>query len=122
MKNTTKSEINYYQMLLDENEDRDEEDDEISCVGAGLGSGLKFTKEIHVMKYTQAMKTPDKDNGTDAVFEEHEGMVKRQVWREELKKNVPKNDKVLTSTRATKKKASGRFRAMLNGTGYEQVD
>jgi hypothetical protein len=49
MKNTTKSEINYYQMLLDENQDYDDEDDEISCVGAGLRGGFKPTKELNVM-------------------------------------------------------------------------
>jgi hypothetical protein len=90
MKNTTKSERNYYQILSDENEDCDDEDDEIACVGAGLGGGFKSTKEFYVMKYKNAMKTPDKDYWTDAVFEEHERIVKRQVWRTELKKNVPR--------------------------------
>jgi hypothetical protein len=67
------------------------------------------------------MKTPDKDNWTDEVFEEHERMIKRQVWRTELKKNVPKGAKVLTSTWAMKKKVSGSFRARLNARGYEQA-
>jgi hypothetical protein len=122
MKNMTKIERNYYQMLLDENEDCDEEDHEIACVGAGLGGGFKSTKELHAMKYKQVMKTPGKDNWTDALFEEHERMVKRKVWSAELRKNVPKDAKVLTSTWAMKKKANGRFRARLNARGYEQVD
>jgi hypothetical protein len=110
--------------LLDEDEDEncEDEDEEIACVGAGLGRGFQSTKELHVMKYKQAMNTKDKDMWTEAVFEEHERMVKRQVWRTELKKDVPKGAKVMTSTWATKKNASGRYRARLNARGYEQVD
>jgi hypothetical protein len=74
------------------------------------------------MKYKQAMKTKDKDMWTEAVFEEHDRMVKRQVWRTELKKDVPKGENIITSTWAMKKKASGRYRARLNAIGYEQVD
>jgi hypothetical protein len=122
--NSTKCERNYYSLLLDENdyEDCEEEDEEISCVGAGLGGGFQSTKELHVIKYKQAMKTKDKDMWNEAVFEEHDRMVKRQVWRTELKKDVPKGAKILTSTWAMKKKASGRYRSRLNARGYEQVD
>jgi hypothetical protein len=81
-------------MLLDENEYFDEKDDDISCVGAWLGGGFKSTKELHVMKFKHAMETPDKDHWTDAVFEEHERMVKRQVCRADLRKKVPKYAKV----------------------------
>jgi hypothetical protein len=77
-------------MLLDENQDCEEEDDDNSCGGAGLWGEFKSTKELHVMKYKRAMKTPDKDNWTDAVFEEPERMVKRQVWRAENKKKRAK--------------------------------
>jgi hypothetical protein len=59
---------------------------------------------------------------TEAVFEEHDRMVKRQVWRTELKKDVPKGAKILTSTWAMKKKVNGIYRARLNAIGYEQVD
>jgi hypothetical protein len=121
---STECERNYYSLLLDENdyEDCEEEDEEIACVGAGLGGGFQSTKELHVMKYKQAMKTKDKDMWTEAVFEEHDRMVKREVWRTELKKDVTKVAKILTSTWATKKKASGGYRARLNARGYEQVD
>lgn len=122
--NSTKLERNYYSLLLDEHEyeDGEDEDEEIACVGAGLGGGFQSTKELHVMKYKQAMKTKDKDMWTEAIFEEHDRMVKRQVWRTEPKKDVAKGAKILTSTWAMKKKASGRYRARLNARGYEQVD
>jgi hypothetical protein len=86
---------------LDEDDDHNEEDEEIVCIGAGLGGGYESTKEL------QVMKTKVKDNWTGAVFEEHERMVKHQVWRAELKKDVPKGAKVLTSTRIMKKRARG---------------
>jgi hypothetical protein len=95
-------------MLLDEdgNVDCNDEDDEIACVGAGLGGGFNITKELHVMTYKQAMNTKDTSyRWTNADFEEHKRIVKRQVWRDEIKKNVPKGAKVLTSTWAMNKKA-----------------
>jgi hypothetical protein len=103
--NSTECERNYYSLLLDENdyEDCEEEDEEIACVGAGSGGVFQITKELHVMKYKQAMKTKDKDMWTEAVFEEHDRMGKRQVWRTELKKDVPKGAKILTSSWAMKK-------------------
>ena len=32
---------------------------EICGVGAGVGGGFKDTHELHVMKYKEAMKSPD---------------------------------------------------------------
>jgi hypothetical protein len=52
------------------------------------------------------MKGPDKDKWEDTVFEEHERMVKIQVWRAVPKKDVPKNTKVMTSIWAMKKKSN----------------
>jgi hypothetical protein len=57
--------MNYYSMLLDEGDDCEDEDDEIVCFGAGLGGGFQSTKELHVMKYKQAMKNKDKDKDKD---------------------------------------------------------
>jgi hypothetical protein len=96
--NSTKLEKSFYSLLMDEDEyeDCENEDEEIACVGAGLGGGFQSTKDLHVIKYKQAMNTKDNDMWTEAVFEEHERMVKRQVWRTELKKDVPQGTKVLT--------------------------
>ena len=38
-----------------------------SCVGAKIGGGFQNTKEIHVMKYKEAMTTNDKDDWESAV-------------------------------------------------------
>jgi hypothetical protein len=66
------------------------------------------------------MKGPDKDKWETAIFEEHERMVKNQVWRAVPKKDVPKNAKVMSSTWAMKKKSNETYRARLNARGYEK--
>jgi hypothetical protein len=57
-----------------------------------------------------------------AVFEEHERMVKNQVWRAVPKKYVPKNAKVMSSTWAMNKKLNGTYCDRYNTRGYEQVN
>jgi Reverse transcriptase (RNA-dependent DNA polymerase) len=57
-----------------------------------------------------------------AVDEEHDRMVKNKVWEAVPKSSVPKGAKILTSTWAMKKKASGVYHARLNARGYEQID
>jgi hypothetical protein len=55
--------------------------DEVNCVGAGIGGGFVNTKELHVMKYQQAMETKDVKNWERAVDEEHDRMVNHRVWQ-----------------------------------------
>jgi hypothetical protein len=102
----TKAEENYY-ALLDQGGEAEFDPEELICIGAALGRGFQNTQELHVKNYKEAMKGPDKDKWEDAVFEEHERMVKNQVWRAVPKKYVPKNAKVMTSTWAMKKKSNG---------------
>jgi hypothetical protein len=73
------------------------------------------------MKYKEAMKTPDKPNWIKGVNEEHERFKKHECFKAVPRAEVPKGSKILTSTWAMKKKASGIFRARLNARGYEQV-
>jgi len=95
---------------------------EFGMVGAGLGGGFENTAELHAMKYNAAMQTKDKVKWEQAVEKEHERMVDNDVWEPVKKSEIPSGTKVLTSTWAMKKKASGVFRARLNARGYEQVD
>jgi len=44
------------------------------------------------------------------------------VFKAVPRDEVPEGAKILTSTWAMKKKASGKYRARLNARGYEQVD
>jgi len=122
------SETNYYQLLYEEYDDDDDEgnggcEEEMACVGAGLGGGFQHTSELHAMKYKQAMENvSDRKHWEKAVGEEHERMVKMKVWKPVESKLVPSNAKVIASTWAMKKKANGTFRARLNARGFEQID
>ncbi len=94
---------------------------EYGTVGAGLGGGFDNMQELHVMKYKEAMKTSDKPHWVKGVNEEHERFKKHKVFKAVPRAEVPLASKILTSTWAMKKKASGIFRARLNARGYEQV-
>ena len=95
---------------------------EMACVGAGIGGGFANTKELHVMKYAEAMKGSEKKEWELAVEQEYNRMVDHGVFEVVPTEDVPKDAKVLSSTWAMKKKANGTHRARLNARGYEQVD
>ena len=97
-------------------------EEEVACVGAGIGGGFTHTNELKPMKYDEAMNGPDADKWRKAVEEEKEKMDTNDVFEETSRNNVPKGAKVLTSTWAMKKKANGKYRARLNARGYEQKD
>ena len=117
----TRAEERYYEAMthLQEGEFIPEE---INCVGAGIGGGFANTKELHVMKFKQAMATEDVKHWERAVDEEHDRMIKHRVWQAVLKRDIPRAVKIMTSTWAMKKKANGTYRARINARGYEQVD
>jgi hypothetical protein len=95
---------------------------EVNCVGAGLEGGFANTKELHVMKYKQAMATEDVKQWERAVNEEHDRMVKHWAWQAILIKDIPQDVKIMTLTWALKKKANGSFRIRLNARGYKKID
>ena len=95
---------------------------ELAFVGAGLGGGFTNTNELRVMKYDEAMAGPDRDKWIEAVKDEYENLRHYKVFEPVSKDDLPKDAKILTSTWAMKKKASGRYKARLNARGFEQVD
>jgi hypothetical protein len=95
---------------------------ELGLVGAGIGGGFENTQELHVKKYNEAMKTPDKKKWQMAVDEEHERMNKYKVWKPVNKKDFRKGEKVLSTTWAMKKKSNGKYRARLNARGFAKID
>ena len=115
----TDAEVRFYDMIMNLQQTKDAE---LACVGAGLGGGFQNTKELHVLKYDEAMKTEDKPKWEEAVKAEHDKMVKFKVWKAVYLKDLPQHAKVLTTTWAMKKKASGVHRARVNARGFEQVD
>ena len=59
------------------------------------------------MKYKEVMKTPEKKEWTAAFLEEHERVVKHGAFKPVKLKDVPKGEKMLTTTWAMKKKSNG---------------
>jgi hypothetical protein len=110
-------EITYYKNMADiEAEDFSVdvfEDDEWVTEYAAAGTGIG-------MKYSEAVHGPDKKKWTKAVQEEHNQMLKFGVWEAVRRKDVSAATKIITSTWAMKKKASGTYRARLNAQGFEQ--
>jgi hypothetical protein len=95
---------------------------EVCCVGARIGGRFENTAELHIMKYDEAMATKDVKEWHDAVGDEHNCMLKHEVFEVVDIKNVPDDATILTSTWAMKKKANGTFHARLNTRGFEQID
>ena len=97
-------------------------DREFACVGLGRGDGFVDTTELHTMKYKQAMATSEAEEWQKSVEDEHERMVKNQVFEVHPIEEVPDGAKILTSTWSMKKKPNGTKRARLVARGYEQED
>jgi hypothetical protein len=76
---------------------------EIDCVGAGLGGGFNNTSKLHVMKYKKAMATNNAQEWSQAVKQEHDHMVESGAWAAVPVENVPRGEKIITSTWAMKK-------------------
>jgi len=72
---------NHYALLIEEDEDDDEES-ELAYVEAGLSIGFENTNELHAINCKTAMKTPGKKKWEKAVEEEHDRMVKMNVWED----------------------------------------
>ena len=68
------------------------------------------------------MKSKDKNEWKEAVKKEKKSFKKHKVFKLVKRKDVPKDTKIVTSTWAMKKKASGKYRACCNMRGYEQQD
>ena len=91
-------------------------------MGAGIGSGITNTEELHVLKYNEAMQNPDREEWVKAVEKEHQRMIDSRVWKVVQKKDLPENVETITSTWSMKKKANGTCRARMVARGFEQKD
>ena len=125
-------EANYYAALMNlscaetDNVELEELDaihlQEYACVGAGIGGGFQNTKELHVMKFKEAMASEDKVEWEGAVDKEHDNMETYGVWTPVKLADLPAGTKILSSTWAMKKKANGTHRARVVARGFEQVE
>jgi hypothetical protein len=66
------------------------------------------------MKYDKAMTKTDKPNWDKAVVDEHDCMTNHTAWKAIDRNDVPEGIKIIRSTWAMKKKASGTYGARLN--------
>ena len=105
----TKAEEKYYDTIIKLCKYGAMSEAEVAFVGAGLGGGFTNTQELHVMKHDEAMSSPDKAKWEEAVDKEHTNMTQYKVWKARMIDEMPKHVKILTSTWAMKKKASGKY-------------
>jgi hypothetical protein len=108
-----KAEENYY-ALLDQGEADEFDPEELICVVPALVGGFQNTQELRVNKHKEALKGPDEDKWKEYLFEEHERMVKNQLWRAVPKKDVPNHSKILSFTWTLKKISDGTYHVRLN--------
>jgi hypothetical protein len=98
-----------------------EDANEYAAVGAGLGGGFTNTAELRPMKYNEALNGPDHQKWQTAFDKEHNRMIKFVVCEAVRRGGDLKiASKIITSTWAMKKKASGTYRARLKARGFEQ--
>ena len=57
---------------------------EVKSVGAGLGGGFTNTNELNVMKYQEAVNGPDGESGKEEILDEHDIMLKNNVFSRPL--------------------------------------
>jgi hypothetical protein len=60
--------------------------------------------------------------GRKKIENEHDRMVKYNVWESVKKRLLPKGTKVIDSTWAYKKKSTGKLCGHLNACGFKQVE
>lgn len=67
----------------------------MALVGTRLGDGFADTKDLKVMKFKEAIATPDKDKLQKAVDDEHDCMRKHNVWKVINAEDLPENITVI---------------------------
>ena len=82
---------------------------EFNQVGAGVGGGFESTTELKPMKYREAMNGLDGAAWREEIENEHERMVKNNVFKVIKKSEMPEGAKCIDSTWACKKKSSGKL-------------
>jgi hypothetical protein len=87
-----------------------------------IGELALCATNLPVMKYKEAMDSPDKMKWGQGVESDHEKMTTYQVFEPVDVNEVPQDAKILTSTWVMRKKADGTYRARLTARGYEQID
>jgi hypothetical protein len=82
---------------------------EFGLIGADIGGGFLITSKLHVMKFDEAMTKTDKLYWDEAVLDEHERFTDHTAFKAVNQDEVPIGTKIITSTWAMKRKASGKY-------------
>jgi hypothetical protein len=90
-------------------------------VGAGVGGGFEYTKELKVMNYKEAVNEPDGVHWQAEVENKSQQMVAHKVFEVVLCKDLPAGTKIIDSVWAMKKKSNGTLRGQMNARGFKQV-
>ena len=61
---------------------------EVESVGAGLGGGFTNATELKVMKYQEAVDGPDEESWKEEIIDEHDRMLKNNVFSRPLTKTA----------------------------------
>ncbi len=108
---------NYYQCLKDTDGKM-----EFANVGSSIVGGFENTMELKPIEYKEAINGPDGKAWEKKIENEHELMVKNDAWELVKISLLPKGTKVTDSTRACKKKITGKLSGHLNARGFKQVE
>ena len=80
---------------------------EIKSVGAGLGSDFTNTTELKVMKYREAVNGPDGESRKEEILNEHNRMLKNNVFEAVDKDSIPSGTKIIDSMWVTSSRVMG---------------
>ena len=111
---------NYYKVLGIEKDEvkvlqtHNDSVSEFINVGAGIGGGFLNTNELHVMKYHEAINSPDGEKWKAEVKKEHQRMVNSGVFEKVKLSKLPDNVKVIDTTWDMKKKSNGTHCGRIN--------
>ncbi len=83
---------------------------EFRNVGAGLGGGFKDINDLKPMKYNEAIYGPYGKAWKQEIKNEHNCMVKNQVFEEVNKHDLPEGTKVIDSNWVCQKKSTRTLR------------
>ncbi len=107
----------YYQCLKDMDGEM-----EFANVGVSIGGGFENTMELKPMKNDGVINGPDKKVWDKEIENEHDHMVKNNVWEPVKKTLLPKGTKVIDSTWACKKKNTKKLPVRLSACRFKQVE
>ncbi len=119
---------NYYEVLgIDEDEVNvlqilNDSVSEYINIGAGVGGGFTHTNELRMMKYHEAINSPDGKKWKAKVKTEHKRMAKSGVFEKVKLSELPSEIKIINTTWAMNKKSNGTLCRRINVRSFKQVE